>query len=172
MIQTEITYCIRGFFSVSFLLFSIIALGQTDSRWWKRDVKNPADSLSVDSLIYPDTLKVYPFPISDKRGELTVNIDSAITAIDSLWKSEEKTLNGYRIQIHFGNLESARAIRAKCRKEMEISRVYLESIAPNYSVAVGDYRSRWEAELELGELKRYYPDALLIPSKINLPDLD
>jgi len=47
----------------------------------------------------------------------------------------------------------------------------LESIAPNYSVAVGNYRDRWEAELALDKLIRLYPNALIVPSEIALPKL-
>lgn len=176
MNQNKLKYCFRGILGAVCFLTAIDASGQTDSKWWKRDVKNDADSVTVetkiDSMVVADSVKIYPFPISERMGVLVINADSAITAIDGEWKAAEKTLSGYRIQIHFGNLESARAIRAKCRKEMELDRIYLESIAPNYSVAVGDYRTRWEAELALGDLKKHYPDALLVPSEINLPDLD
>jgi hypothetical protein len=169
---TILKYCSRGIFLFFFLSSSLFASGQTESKWWKRDVQEEADLTIVDSLIITDTIKKYPFYVSPVKGTLTVHADSAINAIDSIWMTEEKILNGYRIQIHFGTLESSRKERAKCRKEMGIDQIYLESIAPNYTVAIGDYRTRWEAETALRELKGAYPDALLVPAEINLPDLD
>ena len=54
---------------------------------------------------------------------------------------------------------------------MDHGRIYLEAISPNYSVAVGDYRDRWEAEHALSELSKTYRDALIIPAEIELPEL-
>lgn len=171
MNQTNLKYCFRVIFLGGFFISSLSALGQTDSKWWKRDIPEPSDSTVVDTLIFSDTIKKYPFLVSTEKGSITIIADSAINAIDSMWMAEEKVLNGYRIQIHFGNLESARAIRAKCRKEMKLERIYLTSIAPNYSVEIGDFRNRWEAELTLNELKKHFKGALIRESVINLPEL-
>ena len=99
-------------------------------------------------------------------------MDSAITSLYLESANQEPVINGFRIQIYFGDLESARAVRAKCRKSLDHNRIYLESITPNYSVAVGDYRDRWEAEIALSEYVKKYRDALIIPSEIKLPELD
>ena len=140
---------------------------QKSTPWWKSAQK---DTLKVDSLQIDSSL--ISLPEKTGRGELVINMDSAITSIEEIASKEMKATMGYRIQLHFGDLESSRAVRAKCRREMGDRRVYLESIAPNYSVAVGDYRTRWEGEVALSDLKKKYPDALLVPSVIQLPDLD
>ena len=54
---------------------------------------------------------------------------------------------------------------------MDLDRIYLTSIAPNYSVEIGDFRNRWEAELTLNELKKHFEGAIIRESKINLPEL-
>ena len=130
-------------------------------------------SLQVDSL-HLDSIQnsLIPIPERLEEGEFVLIMDSAITSIYLESAERETVLNGYRIQIYFGNLESARAVRAKCRKQLDHSRIYLESITPNYSVALGDYRDRWEAELALKKLKRKYSDALIVPAEIKMPDLD
>ena len=171
MNQMNLKYCFRVIFVGFFFISSLSALGQADSKWWKRNIAELSDSTAVDSLIFSDTIKKYPFLVSPEKGSLTIFSDSAIIAIDSMWRAEEKVLNGFRIQIHFGSLESARAVRAKCRKEMELDRIYLTSIAPNYSVEIGDFRNRWEAELTLNELKEHFKGAVIRESEINLPKL-
>ena len=98
-------------------------------------------------------------------------MDSAITSLFLEAAEKEVVLKGYRIQIYFGDLVSARSVRAKCRKQLDHDRIYLESITPNYSVALGDYRDRWEAEIALSNLKIKYRDALIVPAEINMPDL-
>ncbi|MEZ7836578.1 MAG: SPOR domain-containing protein [Flavobacteriales bacterium] len=110
-------------------------------------------------------------PVKDGYGSVVIHMDSALTEIDAKAFSETHTLKGYRIQIYFGDLETARAVRAKCRNRWKGSHVYLESIAPNYSVVVGDFRNRWEAESALPRLKKLYPSALIIPTDIELPKL-
>ena len=113
MRQTNLKYCFRVILGGMFIISSLSALGQTESKWWKRNIAEPSDSTVVDSLIFSDTIKKYPFLVRPEKGSLTIIADSAINAIDSMWMVEEKVLNGFRIQIHFGSLESARGVRAK-----------------------------------------------------------
>ena len=98
-------------------------------------------------------------------------MDSSIMSINANALDEVQYLKGYRVQIHFGDLESAREVRAKCRHQLAGKKVYLESIAPNYIVSVGNYRDRWEAEFELGALKKRYPNAVIVPTDIETPKL-
>ena len=152
---------------LTLMLSGLHMSAQKNTPWWK---SSPEDTLKVDTLQLDSSL--IALPERSGRGDLVINMDSAITSIDEIASNEVKTLMGYRIQLHFGDLESSRAVRAKCRRAMGDRRVYLESIAPNYSVEVGDYRTRWEGEIALSDLKKMYPDALLVPSAIQLPDLD
>jgi hypothetical protein len=173
-----------------FLNLSTIS-AQGDNSWWKSIFRTDCDTTQIQSVninnedsilnnasiieIERDScslIKTLPaLPIKDGNGSVIINMDSALTEIDLNALSETHTLKGYRVQIHFGNLETARAVRAKCRKRLGGRNVYLESIAPNYSVVVGDFRNRWEAESALPRLKKLYPSALIIPTDIELPKL-
>lgn len=151
------------------LLFAFEAQAQRgkNKRAHKKDTI-VADSTTVDST----TCSLIPLPEKVGSGDFVLNMDSAITSLYLESANQEPVINGFRIQIYFGDLESARAVRAKCRKSLDHNRIYLESITPNYSVAVGDYRDRWEAEIALSEYVKKYRDALIIPSEIKLPELD
>jgi hypothetical protein len=173
-----------------FLYASTIS-AQSDNSWWKSIFRTDCDTTQIQSVnihngdsILKDTydfeidrdssvlLKTLPaLPVKDGYGSVVIHMDSALTELDEKSLSEMHTLKGYRIQIHFGDLETARAVRAKCRNRLVGRRVYLESIAPNYSVVVGDFRNRWEAESALPRLKKLYPSALIIPTDIELPKL-
>ena len=164
---------------------------QSDNSWWKsifrtncETTQNESININNEDSILNNTLiieierdssafkKTLPaLPIKDGNGSVIIYMDSALTEIDLKAFSKTHSLKGYRVQIHFGNLESARAVRAKCRKRLVGRSVYLESIAPNYSVVVGDFRNRWEAESALLRLKKLYPSALIIPTDIELPKL-
>ena len=145
-------------------------LEQSKDSWDSKETL--VDSLQLDSLgLDSAEQSLIPLPTRLGKGEISLNMDSAITSLYIEAADKETVLNGYRIQIYFGDLESARAVRAKCRKQLNHDRIYLESISPNYSGALGDYRDRWEAELALSSLKRKYRDALIIPAEIKMPDL-
>ena len=177
-----LTSCVRVILLLVFCFSTLSAEAQTRSKralksWRQGDstqvnIANEGNTLSGDSLSV-DSLSqnLIPLPIRDETGELVVNMDSAITALYLESKSATKAVNGFRVQIYFGDLESAREIRAKCRKSMGKLGVYLESISPNYSVAIGNFRDRWEAEPALKELKKSYRQALIIPAEIELPEL-
>jgi hypothetical protein len=122
---------------------------------------------TVDSVNFIDGIEVLEKRIG--MGHVQIYMDSAIMDINANALDEVKHLKGYRVQIHFGDLESAREVRAKCRRQLAGEKVYLESIAPNYTVSVGNYRDRWEAEFELGELKKRYPNSLIVPTDIETP---
>ena len=151
------------------LFVTVDALGQIGKNKRRATI---IDTLQVDSLQVDSTqATLIPLPKRTEEGEFVLNMDSAISSL-YLETAEKKTvINGYRIQIYFGNLESARAVRAKCRKQLDHDRIYLESITPNYSVELGDYRDRWDAELALSSLKKKYRDALIVPAEIKMPDL-
>ena len=186
---------VRIVFNVTFIAFCFLANpsfsdAQGDGSWWKNIFRSAPDTTQViDQIIPPDssiTIQennieqidsinfIEEINVLEKRigmGHVQIYMDSSIMSINANALDEVKHLKGYRVQIHFGDLESAREVRAKCRRQLAGQKVYLESIAPNYIVSVGNYRDRWEAEFELGDLKKRYPNAVIVPTDIELPKL-
>ena len=103
-------------------------------------------------------------------GSVTWIMDSRIQSLDSLGKSEAKPIQGYRIQIYFGSLSEARAVKASFRKDFPEVSCQLLPISPNYAVTVGNFRNQWEARraLDSGEVGQW-TNALVIPSEIDFP---
>ena len=125
---------------------------------WKPQMPERTDSTS-GILLAPGGL-----------GSVTWVMDSRIQTLDSLGKSEAKPIQGYRIQIYFGSLSEARAVKASFRKDFPEVSCQLLPISPNYAVTVGNYRNQWEARraLDSGEVGRW-TNALVIPSEIDFP---
>ena len=171
---------------------------QTEGSWWSNIFRTECDTTrSENELISGDSIisgRVFEIDTPNDKNDIEINsikadsirpalkrrtgvgsveihMDSALMVLSADALASVPTLYGYRVQIHFGDLETARAVRANCRHRLYTRPVYLESIAPNYSVAVGNYRDRWEAELALDKLIRLYPNALIVPSEIALPKL-
>ena len=102
----------------------------------------------------------------------TWTMPDTLRTLDSLDKADPKPLQGYRIQIYFGDLQEARAIRAAFRRDHPREACQLMPIAPNYAVTVGNYRDMWSAQRALrdGDVGDWR-HALVIPSPIDLPAL-
>jgi hypothetical protein len=72
----------------------------------------------------------------------------------------------YKIQIFNGDSESAKKILSDFRREFKNYDGTIVFSTPTYKVWVGNFRSRVESERNLTELKKKYPNALLIkPNK-------
>lgn len=166
------------------------SFAQEGRSWWKNIFRSAPDTTQIVEQITPldssitiqeNTIEMIDsinfideIDVLEKRvgmGHVQIYMDASIMSINANALDEVNHLKGYRVQIHFGSLESAREVRAKCRRQLAGKKVYLESIAPNYIVSVGNYRDRWEAEFELGALKKSYPNAVIVPTDIETPKL-
>lgn len=80
-----------------------------------------------------------------------------------------KYANGYRIQLYVG----------RERKLVDEAKIYIYQTYPNinpyltyslpiYKLKIGDFITRTEAERLLNQLKPHYPEAIIIPEKIDV----
>ena len=176
--------------SITLGLFTepVSVYAQGESSWWMKIFRAECDTTQVvltdSSTTNKDDLFENQFdsivllneelPVLNKRlgtGSIQIYMDSSIMDINESSMATVKSLKGYRVQIHFGDLESARSVRAKCRRQIPNQKVYMESIAPNYIVSVGNFRDRWGAEFALESLEKLYPTAVIVPTDIELPKL-
>ena len=130
------------------------------------------DSLHVLEISFLDSGS--PLPSEKPQGAAwTWSLPDTLHVLDSLDKADPSPLQGWRIQIYFGNLQDARAVRAAFRKDHPQVACQLMPIAPNYAVTVGNYRNTWAAQRALrdGEIGRW-KNPLVIQSPIDLPPLD
>ena len=168
-----ITHGLRATLIISFAFFALSSQAQKSKNRWR---SSKVDTLKVDTSAVEfsdrNSSSLIPLPEKNGEGKIVLNMDSEINALYIENFEKPPVLKGYRIQIYFGDLETAREVRAKCRKQMDHGRIYLEAISPNFSVSIGDYRDRWEAEIALSEYVKKYRDALITPSEIKLPELD
>ena len=163
----------------------------TDSGWWKglfrptdeapnaaprESVGTPtaepaAETPSDTPSAMEDTLAL-PIPRGAQPATFSWSLPAGLATLDSLDKADPKPLQGYRIQIYFGDLQEARAERAAFRRDHPDEACQLMPIAPNYAVTVGNYRNMWSAQRALrdGHVGTW-KHALVIPSAIDLPAL-
>jgi hypothetical protein len=89
-----------------------------------------------------------------------------------LLPDEEVTFPGFRVQIYNGNDRNlAQKIRTEVLQLYRDEPVYLLYEAPYFKVRVGDFRDRIEAQKMLHAMKQSYKGVLLVPDKINFPEI-
>jgi hypothetical protein len=80
-------------------------------------------------------------------------------------------IDGYRVQLFFGDRDSARETKATFLKKYPTTRADVTYLAPNFRVRVGNFRTLMEAEKFKNELGGLFPNCYIVPEKIPLPPL-
>lgn len=182
----------RLLFILSISLFLINPASAQDDGWWKKlfkkettegtqsspsdpiqeseGIASPNEGLNTAPAEIIDTVETILIP--NKVGQITVSKPAGIYKLDSLYRAEPPTLRGYRIQIYFGDLSSAREKRLQFISANEYLPCYMVQNAPNFAVLVGDFRTHLDAYREVQAIKASYPLATIVPAKIEPPTID
>ena len=97
----------------------------------------------------------------------TVNekVDAVLDSIDRL-NVIRKFISGYTIQIYSGrSKEDANATKKKLTDALDM-KADLQYVQPKFTVKVGAYFTALEAQGDLVLLKRFFPNAILVPETI------
>jgi len=100
-----------------------------------------------------------------QQGDIQIEQDKEI---DTLLDIYEDVISGneyYRIQVGFGS--HAKAMKIKSEVEIDFpglsSKVDFDS--PTYRVRVGRFKNKLDAERKFNEVRKKYPDAMLLKPK-------
>ena len=117
---------------------------------------------------------------------ISVNVFSQVEIvkdprIDALVKQESAVIppattpqiNGYRVQLFFDTDKTA-VDDARTRFIAMFPKVdtYVQYVAPNYFLKVGDFRTQMEAERVKAEVASNFPTSFVVKEKVNLPRID
>ncbi|MCG8575677.1 MAG: hypothetical protein MI810_12390 [Flavobacteriales bacterium] len=115
---------------------------------------------------------------SQKDGKVTVHGDARLDQIEQFLRADEESIegikiDGFRVLIFFDQSKSI----AEQKKASFISiypehQTYVDYLAPNYRVRVGNFRTRLEAEKLKADILGVFPTAIVIEDKIQLPSLN
>ncbi len=126
-------------------------------------------SLFPFQILYLSLIAVNAYTLSAQESSTTVVQDSKF---ENLLNEKRKinssiTVNDrYKIQIYNGDSETAKKTLSEFRKEFKNYDVTIVFSTPTYKVWVGNFRSRVESERSLADLKKKYPNALMVkPNK-------
>ena len=153
--------------------------------WWKglfrggqetpQTIPEPTQaSLDTPTLTTMDSVTLTPAHVPERPDAVlaTWNMPDTLRSLDSLAKLNPAPLQGFRVQIYFGDLQEARAVRAAFNRACPDVASHLHPIDPNYAVTVGNFRDAWSAQraVQSGALGAW-DNVLVIPSEIDLPAL-
>lgn len=165
IVLIKVNMKLNPFFGIfGILFFTAQCLHAQDGNDWR--IYNPSTTKSVkDSSV---TVRSYQ---SHEPGEITIIADPRIKSLD-LKKAENPTkLDGYRVQIFFGDRGKAQEMRGEFIRKYPNTKAYISYLAPNFRLRVGDFRTRIESEKFKNEVNRSFPGSYIVKDKIELPVL-
>lgn len=136
---------------------------------WLKFPTNKKDSV----LAQPVTLDY-----SAKKGKVAVHQDARLDKLNDFVRSGEESvagvkIDGYRIVIFFDQDKSiVSQQKANFLARYNEHNAYVDYVAPNYRVRVGNFRTRLEAESLKADLLVYFPTAVVVSDKIQLPNIN
>ena len=151
---------------IALISFSISGYSQND--WMTFPVsKDTVSKTKADTLDY-----------TAKDGTVQVFGDERLEKLEKFVRSGEETIegvlvDGFRVLIYFD--------QDKTKSEQQKSHfmnmynehtAYIDYLAPNYRVRVGNFRTKLEAEHMKQEIISVFPTAIVVSDKIALPNLD
>lgn len=149
------------------LFFAGIPVINAQDGWMKFPVKGADSTKSTPiSLDYKTT-----------KGKVTLHQDSRLDKLGEFVRSGENSvegvkIDGYRIVIFFDQDRTIVAQqKANFLARYSSYKAYVDYVAPNYRVRVGNFRTQLEAEGFKAEILAYFPTSVVVADKIQLPEL-
>ncbi len=106
-------------------------------------------------------------------GKITYIQDNDITSLINkhvICSENNKTISGYRVQIHFGSeREKAKDIRTRFLKSYPEISAYEVYQQPNFKIRVGDFRTKLEAQKFQRMIVSEFTSSFVVSDEIQLP---
>ena len=159
----------------SISVFTLAQEEQNNEATWKLYPTDSAVSSVLDTS-NADTLATYNGPafveiVQDYRVKQLLEKDKYLNE-----KNDPPQIDGFRIKIYFGSgansQKEANQAKARFLEKFPNTKIYVKWATPNYTTSVGNFRTKMDAEKSLKEMAIDFPEGFIVPSKIDLPELD
>lgn len=152
-------------------------MAQDDEQDWK--LYRPGNDSSVNAVKKTaGTQTAFVLTGTGKEGNVQVIKDARIEPLTSFVGSPQNgninvTLKGYRIQASLDrDKNKVNQLRAEYLSRFEDQPAYIDFLAPNFRLRVGDFRTKLDAYCYLEKIKAIFPDAIIVMDDIELPKYD
>jgi len=103
--------------------------------------------------------------LQGQQTRVTIDQDPAIKELLEIYKSALAKSDYYRIQVGFGNADTAQKLKADVDVDFPDLPSRIDFDSPTYRVRVGQFKSKLEAERKFNEVRQKYPNAMLLKPK-------
>lgn len=97
-----------------------------------------------------------------QTGTVTIEQDPKIDKLIEAYKEANNNSGYYQIQVGFGNRNTAFELKQEVEADFPGWYTKIEFKEPTYRVRVGKYRDKLEAERKFLEVRKKYPNAMLL----------
>ena len=117
-------------------------------------------------------LLIFSKDLFSQDGKVIINMDTTLVKLIDLKKEVNSEIENYKIQIFNGSRDEAENTISEYKIAYNDSSAIIKYEAPNYKIWIGDYYTLIEAEKEILEVRKKYPNAFIFkPTKsINYED--
>jgi hypothetical protein len=122
-------------------------------------------------------IRNFDLNFNDKKGEVKVVKDDRIQALTEFVGTPQKSdpgvkIKGFRVQIFFdSDKDLVNQKRSDYLAQHRENPAYVDYLAPNFRLRVGNFRTRLQAQEWEHELLTTFPDAIIVEDWIDLPQL-
>lgn len=118
--------------------------------------------LAIKAFVIPMFLSCFTDFCVAQEGIITIDQDKKIDELLGIYKLTNENADFYRIQVGFGSFQEAQNIKQQVDTDFPdwFSKIDFES--PSYRVRVGKFKTKLEAERGLIEVRKKYPEAMLL----------
>ena len=117
-------------------------------------------------------LLIFSKDLFSQDGKVIISMDTTLVKLIDLKKELNSEIENYKIQIFNGSRDEAENTISEYKNAYNDSSAIIKYEAPNYKIWIGDYYTLIEAEKEILEVRKKYPNAFIFkPTKsINFED--
>ncbi|WP_437397429.1 SPOR domain-containing protein [Flagellimonas lutimaris] len=100
--------------------------------------------------------------VSAQDAQVTIQQDSKIDELVKLYTTVHANSGFYQIQVGFGNYKKAQELLDQVEVDFPDWYSKIEFESPTYRVRLGKFKTKLEAERKYLEVRKKYPDAMLL----------
>jgi hypothetical protein len=131
----------------------------------RKTVDVPVDT-SKTGVEKPGDIKRNPAQFVEARYAINQTIDVVLDSIDRI-NLANGVVDGYTIQLYSGVArDEALDVRKQIATVLPQIDADMQFVQPNFRVRIGKYFNRLEAQKDYMTVKRYFPNAIIIPDRI------
>nr|WP_298994433.1 SPOR domain-containing protein [uncultured Allomuricauda sp.] len=116
----------------------------------------------MKSLVFLGFAMVFSATVCAQNGSITIEQDPKIDQLLKAYATVNSKAEFYQIQVGFGSYQKAQNLKTQVEQDFPDWYSKIEFESPTYRVRLGKFRTQLEAERKYLEVRKKYPDAMLL----------